>query len=60
MIVKPDQSVQLQKACFWCLSQYNNEIQFSEDDCIQVLATINILLNGTVLLFLLTSPNQLG
>lgn len=60
MIVKPDQSVQLQKACFWCLSQYNNEIQFSEDDCIQVLATINILLNGTVLLFLLTSPNHLG
>lgn len=59
MIVKPDQSDQLEKACFWCLSLYNNEIQFSEDDCIQILATINILLNGPVLLFLLITPNQL-
>lgn len=48
MIVKPNQSTNLLKACFWCLSQYVNEIHLSGDDCMQILTAINIILNEPV------------
>ena len=58
MIVIPNQAKHLLKACFWCLSQYTNEIQLSGDDCMQILSAVNIILNETVSFYFSSHPER--